>query len=227
MNKTLLLSGVAACLFVTNANAFNFQQYVSVKGLYNNMSNDDKYNIIDIHDDGRPTDVKSGTFDFDDNVWGVGLAYGVKTGAVRTELELNLHQDAKGYHPGEDRDEIKLENNSLMFNAYYDIDTGTKFTPYIGAGLGAVRLKTDAKATDHYYNRVVSYGKSKTNFAWQVGAGISYAAMDNIAVDFGYRYVDNGSYTFSNRYDPREGDTSREKLETTSHELYLGARYSF
>ena len=207
--------------------ALDLQQYVSVKGLYNNMSNDDKYHVVDAHDDGRPTEVFSGKFDFDDDVWGVGLAYGVKTGAVRAELELNLHQDVEGYYPGQDRGKFKLKNNSLMFNSYYDIDTGTKFTPYVGAGIGVVRLKTEAEATDHYNNAIISYGKSKTNFAWQVGAGISYAATNNVAVDLGYRYVDNGSYTFSNRYDPREGDSYRENLESTSQELYLGVRYAF
>ncbi len=227
MKKTLLLIGVAACLFSARANAFDFQQYVSVKGLYNNMSNDDKYYSVDVHDDGRPTEINSGKFDFDDDAWGIGLAYGIKKGALRGEVELNLHQDAKGYYPGPDRDKIKLKNNSLMFNAYYDIDTGTKFTPYVGAGIGAVRLKTVSKVMYHHTNTVISYGKSKTNFAWQIGAGVSYAATNNIAVDLGYRYIDNGGYTFSNRYDPREGDTSKEKLETTSHEFYLGVRYAF
>lgn len=227
MYKTLLLAGVATCLLSANATAFDFQQYFSVKGLYNKMSNDDKYHSVDVHDDGRPTDVTSGKFDFDDNVWGASLAYGLKSGAIRSELELNLHQEAKGRYPGEDRDKIKLKNNSLMFNAYYDIDTGTKFTPYIGAGVGAAKLKTESKVTYHHDNSIISYSKSKTNFAWQLGAGVSYAATDNIAVDLGYRYVDNGSYTFSNRYDPREGDTSKEKLETNSHEFYLGVRYTF
>lgn len=226
MNKVLLLAGVA-CLFSANANAFDFKQYVSLKGLYSMMSNDDKYHSVDVHDDERPTDVNSGKFDFDDDVWGVSLAYGVKKGALRGELELNLHQDAKGYYPGEDRDRIKLENNSLMFNAYYDIDTGTKFTPYVGAGLGAVRLKTESKVAYHHDDTTLSYGKSKNNFAWQLGTGVSYAATDNVVIDCGYRYVDYGSYVFSDRYDPREGDTSKEKLESKSHELYFGVRYFF
>ena len=227
MYKTLLFTGILSCLFMTSANAFDFKQYISVKGLYNNMSNDDKYKSIDVHDDSRPTEVKSGKFNFDDKVLGFAFAYGIKKGALRGEIELNLHQDAKGYYPGEDRDRIKLKNNSLMFNAYYDIDTGTKFTPYVGVGAGAARLKTTSKVTYHHDNSTISYGKSKNTFAWQLGGGISYAATDNINVDLGYRYVDNGSYTFSNRYDPREGDSSKEKVETTSHEFYLGARYAF
>lgn len=33
---------------------------------------------------------------------------------------------------------------SAMLNVYYDIETGTKFTPYIGAGLGYARVESKA-----------------------------------------------------------------------------------
>ena len=39
MNKTLLLAGVAACLFAANANAVELKQYVSGKLTYSDMSN--------------------------------------------------------------------------------------------------------------------------------------------------------------------------------------------
>ena len=65
-----------------------------------------------------------------------------------------------------------------MLNAYYDIDTGTKFTPYVGAGIGMARLK--AKIDDE-----TDFSKSKTTFAWQVGAGISYAMTENVSLDAG------------------------------------------
>ena len=54
------------------------------------------------------------------------------------------------------------------------------------------------------------------NFAWQIGAGVSYAMTDNVAVDAGYRYVDYGDFT--------KEDTT---IDTSAHELYVGARYSF
>ena len=57
------------------------------------------------------------------------MAYGVKTGAVRTELELNIKQDAEKKLTDEfGSTKLSMENNSVMLNAYYDIDTGTKFT---------------------------------------------------------------------------------------------------
>ena len=40
MNKTLLLAGVATALFAFNANAMDFNQYVSAKGAFVKMKND-------------------------------------------------------------------------------------------------------------------------------------------------------------------------------------------
>lgn len=205
MNKTLLLAGVAACLFAANANAVELKQYVSGKLTYSDMSNDVKYT----EEDGGAKEKA------DDNVLGGSFAYGIKAGAVRTELELNIHEDAeKKYTEDGDSWKNSLENNSIMLNAYYDIDTGTKFTPYVGAGIGMARLKGKVTDTDE------SISKSKTNFAWQVGAGVSYAMTDNLSLDAGYRYMDSGDVTIKE-------DWGKVKFDSTSHEFLLGARYAF
>ena len=204
MNKILLMAGVATVLFATNANALDFQQYVSVKGTYNDMSNKVKW--VDPGDEKEPT----GKNKLNDEVFGASFAYGVKTGPVRTELELNWHDDAE---KKDDGDKIKIENNSIMLNAYYDIDTGTKFTPYVGAGLGMARLKIKEKSDENW-------SKSSNEFAWQLGAGVSYAATDNVSVDLGYRYVDNGSFSWSD-------EDERYKFSSHSNEFYLGVRYAF
>lgn len=86
MNKMLLLAGVAAVLVASNANAVEFNQYVSGKLTYSDASHDVKWD----NEDGE-----AGKQKFSDNVWGGSFAYGVKTGAVRTELELNIKQDAE------------------------------------------------------------------------------------------------------------------------------------
>ncbi len=208
MNKILLMAGVATVLFAANANALDFQQYVSVKGTYNDMSNKVKW--VDPGDEKEPT----GKDKLNDEVFGAGFAYGVKTGPVRTELEFNLHQDAKSRIAADDID-VKMKNDSVMLNAYYDINTGTKFTPYVGAGLGFSHQKV--KADD--------IKKSSNEFAWQVGAGVSYAATDNISVDFGYRYVDNGSFTVSREQEGK--NMVKTDFESESNEFYLGVRYAF
>ena len=201
MNKTLLLAGVAACLFAANANAVELKQYVSGKLTYSDMSNDVKYT----EEDGGAKEKA------DDNVLGGSFAYGIKAGAVRTELELNIHEDAeKKYTEDGESWKNSLENNSIMLNAYYDIDTGTKFTPYVGAGVGYAKIKGKLKSP------VLSDDMSDTNFAWQVGAGVGYELTENVTMDAGYRYADYGDFS---EYE--------SKLDVSAHEFYVGARYTF
>ena len=206
MNKTLLLAGVAAFLFASNANALDFNQYVSGKVTFSDASHDDKW----VNEDGD-----AGKEKFSDNVWGGSVAYGVKTGAVRTELELNMKQDAeKKLHEGNETTKVSMENASVMLNAYYDINTGTKFTPYVGAGIGYSHLKAKIHDVDY------SESKSANNFTWQIGAGVSYALTDNLALDAGYRYTDAGDVKLHT-------EDSVNKFEAQSHEFLLGARYTF
>jgi len=205
MNKTLLLAGVAACLFAANANAVELNQYVSGKLTYSDMSNDIKYT----------QEAGSEKEKFDDNVLGGSFAYGVKAGDVRAELELNIRDKAEKTNTDDGESwKNSLENNSVMLNAYYDIDTGTKFTPYVGAGIGMARLKGKVAEADG------SISKSETSFAWQVGAGVTYAMTDNVSLDAGYRYTDSGDVTIKE-------DWGKAKFDSTSHEFLLGARYAF
>lgn len=69
---------------------------------------------------------------------------------------------------------------NLLANLWYDIDTGTAFTPYIGGGVG------------YGYDVITSsVGPGEVNTSgllYQLGAGISYAATEDISLDLGYRY---------------------------------------
>lgn len=162
--------------------------------------------------DVQESDVKS---DVDDKVFGGSFAAGVSTkvngGAVRAELEYNKNADAKKTQNYYGRlVNTEIESQSLMINGYYDIDTGSKLTPYVGAGIGYAKIKGKASSLE------VSYSEDGNNFAWQVGAGVGYALNDKVSLDAGYRYVDYGDFT-------KDG----LKWESSAHELYVGARYAF
>lgn len=205
MNKTLLLAGVAACLFSANAHAFDVNPYVSAKLRYSMMDNE-----LKVTDDEGDSFKLSG----DDNVFGgsiaVGISSAVQGGAIRTELEYNKNAKATSYNIVK----IEVKNQSAMFNAYYDINTGSKLTPYIGGGIGIAHLKGSIKV-DNFKE-----SKSKNNFSWQVGAGVSYALTDNVSIDAGYRYTDAG--------DVKSKDEEEIiKFESKSHEFLLGVRYTF
>lgn len=208
MKKTLLLASVASTLFAINGHAFDYNPYVSAKVTSSKIDADYKW-----------TDSAGGeSYNQDDTVFGGAIAAGISVptafGAVRTELEYRMNEDAE--------DEIAkiidttVETQSLMLNAYVDIDTGTKFTPYIGGGIGYAKVKGS-------FNEPI-YGSEGSmddnNFAWQIGLGASYAITQNVALDAGYRYVDFGD--FSETY-----KDEKDTLDVNASEFYIGARYTF
>lgn len=161
MNRTLLLVGVAATLFAVNANAMDFDQYISAKGAFVKMENDadvnSHYSFSGMnHHYNKILDNKH-----KDDVWGIRLAYGaatpVKYGKLRGELEFGWNDDAKDSStnafkvvtPSTVNATTETSVYSAMLNVYYDIETGTKFTPYIGAGLGYARVESKASLPDN------------------------------------------------------------------------------
>lgn len=211
MRKTLLLAGVA-CLLAANASAAELNPYVSGKLTYSDIS----YNGTNVWKTGVGKDKLS------DDVLGGSVAAGLSMmapgGTVRGELEYNLNGEAKksmGVTSANIPGEMKLRSQSLMLNAYYDINTNSAFTPYVGAGIGFAKVK--AKLT----SSVMNTNADSTKMAWQVGAGVAYALNDNVAIDLGYRYTDMGEYS------KPLGVDNTYKLDVHSHEVLLGARYSF
>ncbi len=225
MNKILLLAGVMTALISTNVNAKELTQYVSVKGIYSDMSNKYKETFMDKDYDATYTWMNESNLD--DGVWGGSLAYGAKYGSLRAEAEVKLYQDLDSNYESHTIDddvyssEATLKNKSFMLNVYYDIDTGTKFTPYFGGGIGYSRMKVE--------DNTIDYSKSFNQFAWQIGGGVSYAVNDKASVDFGYRYVDYGKITLGrNNYKENLWEGSeKDSLDMYSNEFYLGLRYNF
>ena len=107
----------------------------------------------------------------------------------------------------------------LAASVYYDIDTGTAITPYIGVGGGMSQVTVNAKqalfpALDHE--------DSLWALSFQAAAGIGYAVMEDLTVTLGYRLIGTLEGNFS-KY-----DTSKRKTGMTlNHNVELGLRYSF
>ena len=118
---------------------------------------------------------------------------------------------------------FEVTAHSLMVNAFYDFNTASSFTPYVGAGLGGAYLNTDYK-TSIINGGAASIGVSKSswNLAWNVGGGVAYHLNENAALDFGYRYVDLGkAETGSINALSMSGSS---ELDYTAHEFSIGLR---
>lgn len=238
MKKTLIISALAVSMLGTTALAQDFQQYVSGKGSILSLEN--KFTgTVDIYEAG--TDAER-VFDVSRNksktVGGFRLAYGLKlpvgSNAIRTEIEYGYNGKAKlsgnGNMIGDDTFSVgyrsQIKSQFIMANAYFDFNTGSEWTPYVGAGLGWARVK--AENSLHFEDETDSISKSSNNFAWNLTAGVSYNVSSNLAIDASYRYADYGkvktSYTYRGS-DHYENINAKSKVK--SNEFNLGFRYSF
>ena len=103
----------------------------------------------------------------------------------------------------------------FLINGFYDIDTGTKLTPYVGGGIGFAVLDIKDLFIGDVNIRIVRGDNDDTVFAYQLAGGITYEITEQIAADLSYRYVATSEPDF----DGLE--------EYNSHNLVAAIRFSF
>jgi opacity protein-like surface antigen len=82
----------------------------------------------------------------------------------------------------------RVSNFGLFANVFYDIETGTAFKPYIGAGAGVQWVNVDYRPS----NVPVGSG-NKAGVAYQLMAGASYEISPSVDLFGQYAYRANGS----------------------------------
>lgn len=176
-----------------------------------------------------------GNMDFDMAFAGE-ITAGIKYGNVRAELEAAFRSasedDYELYNgkimsiPTEIETSTSVRHNSYMANLYYDFSiSGSKWTPYVGAGIGfgtyRQKATVEVDIPDALAGAVAGMGfpvgeqtvanDKLTEFEWQVGLGAAYNFNEDWAFDIGYRFNSSnvaGEFVYA-------------------HEVKLGARYSF
>ncbi len=118
--------------------------------------------------------------------------------------------------------QVTLEDSwTLMGNAWYDYSLNNRWSVYGGGGLGMAGFNLSV-------NDTVAEGRgASTNFAFQLGAGLSYRLREKLTVDFGYRYVDMGLGNI--RLNPIGSpgfDGGNYSLDVTSHEFVVAFRFN-
>ncbi len=153
--------------------------------------------------------------------WGVGGSAGYAWGnGIRTEGEIAYRRsnvdDVTGTGSGPFNNG-ELNNISFMGNALYDFDTGTPFTPYLGAGIGGSIVHADEIST---VNTRTLDGE-KLAFAYQGIAGVSAALDDNWSASVDYRYFRTTDADIKTNV----GD--KASTGNASHNIVFGLRYLF
>jgi opacity protein-like surface antigen len=102
--------------------------------------------------------------------------------------------------PCEASDSAEMTNWEIMGNAYVDLGTVAGFTPYLGAGAGAVHVDYE-NASIRYCDALLNgaaagcedisaEGRKDWRFAYSLMAGVSYDVSQALKLDLGYRFLD-------------------------------------
>lgn len=95
------------------------------------------------------------------------------------------------------RDQVKQASTTFLFNAYYDFLGRSRFTPYIGAGIGFAinRLKRDnaldidCPTCGIDYEGAISGKEQNVTFAAMATVGFSYEITPVTMLDVNYRFL--------------------------------------
>ncbi|RLB77540.1 MAG: hypothetical protein DRH06_03570 [Deltaproteobacteria bacterium] len=170
-------------------------------------------NDADLDEDGDTGEL---TFD---NGGVATFALGTTIGSAgRIEVELASRVS--------DFDEMKIDGwdtfdlngdvttGSFMGNVYYDFKNGSRFTPFIGGGLGFANVEYDIDS-------VAGIDDTDTKedddvVAYQIMLGGGFAATEQLSIDLQYRF-----------FGTEDPDIDGVDIEYQSHNVMLGLRYSF
>lgn len=140
--------------------------------------------------------------------WSVGAGLGYRFAPfLRGEVGVDYLSRGAGNLAGA---HLGSSATVALANLYWDIVAIGGFTPYVGAGAGFAIDTLDAPA-------VLGVAGNDWQFAWTVGAGVSFAFDDSLSVDLGYRYLALGSPAYA-------GGLALH--DAAAHQLRIGVRYA-
>ncbi len=174
---------------------------------------------------------RSSSETFSDMMTGGGLAVGYDLSHLlglnlRSELEFTMFGDFKDEQSGEINLNSEVSLSTLFLNVYYDFENKTKFTPYVGFGLGIAWLGLEGSAKDVATNIYNNYDKdTQGNFAWNIAAGLGFDLTDTFSLDLGYRYAQYGDGKVEKSNISDIAKISVDNLDM--HQVTLGLRVTF
>lgn len=145
---------------------------------------------------------------------------GNPVGEGRIELEYSRRSnplDRVKFVEGSFAGDGTVTADSLLINFFGVFRDSGRWSPYLGAGIGAARIE----ASDLRVTGQPMAGGSAVVLAYQLGAGLDYALTDTLSIDLGYRFFGSSRPTF----DEANGDTFG--MNYFNHSAVLGLRVGF
>lgn len=168
-----------------------------------------------------PIDISLDT----DAGFGINGAVGYRFDDARVELEVAYTNNNVEGVTVNDLAEVPLDGNiesaQFMVNGYYDIPTKSRFSPYIGGGVGVATLTADDVEANIPGIGALELDDTGASFVFQVKAGVAYEISEQASAFLGYRLHGIPGQNF----DAFNADFDADTLLV--HSLQLGARYEF
>ena len=177
-------------------------------------------------------------------LFGGGIGYQVNnwlrfegTAEWRSSAHFHGQQVDQSVTPVPFADDYNASKSELLFlaNAFIDLGTWWRVTPFVGAGVGMSRNTitgfTDIGNSigDSISSTTYADDYSKWSFAWAFYAGLSYQVTPAFSVDLTYRYLNLGSaqtgaaHAFDGSVIPTNPFVFHD---LTSNDLMLGMRWA-
>lgn len=150
----------------------------------------------------------------DAGTFALGAGYHVND-FMRADMTVGYRPWGKVHFKGSGKSKSDIWSLPVMANLYAKYPIHRMFDIYGMGGVGISWTHTDGITN--------AKGKTKTNFAWTVGAGIDYYINSCWSLDLGYRYTDLGDARVRGNalYD------GHRKRAVRSNDIKLSARYYF
>jgi opacity protein-like surface antigen len=227
-----LLGGLVWCSAVVGGGA-SAQAYVGIDAGWADASDVD-FVLTNAAIPPHPTTFGSG--------WLIGLRGGWQfapagPGRPRAELALSWREhpvDRFGSTGDVGAGAGRLRATALMLNGLYDVDTGTRWTPYLGLGLGSLRVRASdiRRDIDECCTGIVAGKDSGT--AWQAMLGLAYQFDARTALSLDLRHLaSSGRLDYGYRVGCQPdgsfcvGVPGSTSARYTSRALAVGVRHSF
>lgn len=126
----------------------------------------------------------------------------------------------------------KLTSGVFLANAYVDLGTWHRITPFLGLGVGFATHNTSG-ITDRGFAAFAggsgsAASKTQTNFAWAVHAGVGYDLTANWKAEVAYRYANLGTVNSANVICVVPCGAAHVRMKSlVSHDVKVGLRYLF
>ena len=156
---------------------------------------------------------------------GVGYDFGkfrTELTYVRTTGSLDSVKGTSGANSGTISATSDVSTDSLFVSGYFDFANKSKWTPYVGAGIGYTKLKADPVVASlniggTTYSGTVTEKGNEDLFGYQAKIGVSYAATPALSVYAEGTYQGTEGFT--------AGTTKYEGLDFFGGKI--GVRYYF